>query len=183
MKAVSLFGMVAVFTMTLLTNVHAQVISYTATDVSGSTWDYNYTIANNTTSTINEFTVFAALGQYSSLSVASSPSSWSSLVAQPDPGIPADGYFDSQAISGGLLAGSTLSGFSMQFTYLGSGTPGSQLFNIVDPNTFNTLAVGYTTAAGATQAPEINSGSATSAITLLLGSLLVMRGRTASGHK
>jgi hypothetical protein len=168
----------------LLTGVHAQTISYTATDVSGSTWDYNYTITNNTKSTIDEFTIFATLGQYSNLSVAASPSSFSSIVAQPDPGIPADGYFDAQAISAGLSAGRTLSGFSMQFTYSGSGSPGSQLFNIVDPNTFTTLAAGYTTAAGAaTQAPEIHFGSVASAITLLLASLIVFRSRCVSGRK
>jgi hypothetical protein len=184
MKTVSLVGVVTALVLSLPAGVHAQTISYTATDVSGSTWDYNYTITNNTTSTINEFTIFATLGQYSNLSVASSASSFNSVVAQPDPGIPADGYFDAQANSAGLSAGATLSGFSMQFNYLGSGTPGSQLFNIIDPNTYNTLAAGYTTAGSiTTQVPEIDSGSAGSAVTFLLGSLIVLRARTASERK
>jgi len=184
MKTVCLVGAVTALVLSLPSGIHAQTISYTATDVSGSTWDYNYTVTNNTASTINEFTIFASLGQFSNLSIASSPSSFNSVVLQPDAGIPADGYFDALSNSGGLTAGATLSGFSMQFNYLGSGTPGSQLFNIVDPTTFNTLGAGYTTAGGGvTQAPEINSGSAPGAITLLLGSLLVLRARTSSKRK
>ena len=125
MRTVSLVGVVTAFALGLLTDVRAQTISYMATDVSGITWDYNYRITNNTASTISEFTIFASLGQYANLSVASSPSSFNSLVVQPDPAIPADGYFDAQANSAGLADGATLSGFAMQFTYLGSAAAGT----------------------------------------------------------
>ena len=36
-------------------------------------------------------------------------------------------------------------GFAVQFTWLGAGTPGAQPFEIVDPDTFQTLESGSTT--------------------------------------
>jgi hypothetical protein len=156
-------------------------VTYTTTDVSGNTWEYNYTITNNTpVNPIGELTVFYTLGQYSNLIVETSPGNWSSIAAQPDPGLPADGFFDALALDSGLGAGKTVSGFSVEFNYLGKGTPGSQLFNIVDPNTFETLAVGQTTAASTRPplgAPEIDPASSISGLILLLGGIAVMRGR------
>jgi hypothetical protein len=135
-------------TIALVPTTHATTVTYAPTDISGSTWQYHYSITNNTQpSNIGEFTVFFTLGQYSNLSVQASPGNWSSIVAQPDPNLPADGFFDSQALDSGLVPGKSQSGFAVQFTWLGSGTPGSQLFNIVDPKTFATLEAGSTTAA------------------------------------
>jgi len=151
-----------------------------------STWQYNYSITNTTPGgalpAIDEFTIYYALGAYSSLNIVSSPSNWSSLVAPPDPGLTADGFFDAEANDAGLAAGATNGGFSVDFTYLAQGTPGQQLFNIVDyndPSTYaNPLQVGFTRLAGsAVSAPEIDPSSAIGAITLLMGGLLVLRGR------
>jgi len=126
----------------------ATTITYAATDVSGSTWQYDYSITNNTQpANIGEFTIFFTLGQTANLAVQASPGNWSSTVVQPDPNLPADGYFDSQALDAGLAPGSSQGGFSVQFTWLGTGTPRAQTFNIVDPNTFATLEAGTTTAA------------------------------------
>ncbi len=124
----------------------ATVVDFSVTEVSGSTWQYNYTISNTTQpGNIGEFTVFFTQGQSSNLSVAASPGNWSSIVAQPDPNLPANGFLDSQALDLGLSPGSSQNGFSVQFTWLGTGTPGSQPFNIVDSNTFTTLESGNTT--------------------------------------
>lgn len=125
---------------------HASTITYTATDVGGSTWQYDYSLTNNSEpSDIGEFTTFFTLSQYSNLSVESSPGNWSSIVAQPDPGLPADGFFDGQALDAGLAPGQTQGGFAVRFTWLGQGAPGAQTFNIVDPSTFATLEAGTTT--------------------------------------
>jgi hypothetical protein len=127
---------------------YASTIAYTATDISGNTWQYDYSITNNTLpSNIGEFTTFFTLGQYSNLSVETSPGNWSSIVAQPDPGLPADGFFDAQALNAGLAPGQTQGGFAVRFFWLGQGAPGAQTFNIVDPNTFATLEAGTTTLA------------------------------------
>jgi hypothetical protein len=167
--------------LAFLQAAHSQV-SFSTTDISGNTWQYDYTITNNTAiNPIGELTVFYALGQYSNLMVESSPGNWSSIVSQPDPGLPADGFFDAQALDNGLASGTSQGGFAVQFTWLGQGTPGAQPFDIVDPNTFTTLASGYTTqSGGATQAPEFDSGSTAAALGLLLGSLAVLSGRKRS---
>jgi hypothetical protein len=160
-------------------------VSYTATDISGNTWEYTYTVTNGGMATpLGEFTVFFNLGQYTNLMVESSPGNWSSIAAQPDPGLPASGFFDAQALNAGLAPGATLGGFSAEFTYLGQGTPGTQLFNMVNPNTYATLSAGYTTLTGSMhQAPEVDPATAISALTLLLGGLEVLRGRGADGPR
>ncbi|WP_428357640.1 IPTL-CTERM sorting domain-containing protein [Methyloprofundus sp.] len=40
--------------------------------------------------------------------------------------------------------GSILAGFSITFDYLGTGTPGSQVFDIINPDTFVTVDNGVT---------------------------------------
>jgi hypothetical protein len=123
----------------------ATVVDFSLSDVSGNTWQYNYSIINTTQpGNIGEFTVFFAPGQYSNLSVQASPGNWSSVVAQPSSNPLVSGSFDAQALDLGLAPGQSQAGFAVQFTWLGSGTPGSQLFNIVDP-TIGTLESGNTT--------------------------------------
>jgi hypothetical protein len=165
-------------------------VTYTATDISGETWQYDYTINNPLLVPASEFTIFFNQNQFSNLSVLASPASWSSIVAQPDPGLPADGFFDTLSLTTGLLPGASQSGFSVQTTYSGTGTPGSQIFNIVDSVTFAILSLGETTSAssgggggGGLMAPEIDPASAASALTLLMGSLAVLRGYRASGGR
>ncbi len=172
--------------LALVPAANAQV-TYTATDISGSTWQYDYTVSNTVlSSNLTEFTTFFTLGQYSNLVTETSPGNWSPIAAQPDPSLPADGFYDALALDTGLAAGGSQGGFAVQFTYLGSGTPGSQLFNFVDSSSFTTLYAGQTTLAsggsgsGTTSVPEIDPASLVSAMTLLLGALAVMRGRRPS---
>lgn len=169
--------------LAIVPSANAQV-SYTATDISGTTWEYNYTITNNLSVNLTEFTTFFTLGQYTNLEVVSAPSNWEggggALAINPDPSLPADGFFDAQASDAGLAPGASQGGFSVEFTYLGTGTPGAQLFNFVDSSSFATLEAGNTTLSGGSgtmSAPEIDSSSWTAAITLLVGTLALMRGR------
>jgi hypothetical protein len=121
-------------------------ITFGTTNVSGNIWTYDYSVSNNTlTSDIQEFTVFFDMGLYQNLSLAGSPVLWDSIVVQPDLQLPANGFFDSLALAGGIGVGASLSGFSVQFEYLGLGTPGAQPFDIVDPSTFLALESGVTT--------------------------------------
>jgi hypothetical protein len=175
------------FGMLALPAANAQV-TYTATDISGSTWEYDYTVSNTVlSSSLTEFTTFFTLGQYSNLVTETSPGNWSPIAAQPDPSLPADGFYDALALDSGLASGGSQSGFAVQFTYLGAGSPGSQLFNFVDSSSFATLFAGQTTlssggsgGSGPTSVPEIDPSSLFSAMTLLLGALAVMRGRAPS---
>jgi hypothetical protein len=159
-------------------NGHSTVIDFTVTQITGTQWRYGYSIKNDTLSVpITEFTIFFNRGLYSNLSVAASPIDWDSLVAQPDPAIPADGFFDALAIPlpllpGGIVPGGTAAGFTVVFDYLGANSPGRQHFDIVDER-FNVVDSGFTSSLTAVSAP------ATLALTLAgIGLFPLLRRRT-----
>jgi hypothetical protein len=193
MKITALFLLALASSLLLVPAANAQV-TYTATDISGSTWEYNYTITNDIaggTTNLSEFTAFFGASTYSNLAVVSAPSNWEgqggAIAVQPDP-ILGPGFYDAVASDAGLAFGASQGGFSVEFTYLGTGTPGPQEFNFVDPNSFTALVDSYTTLAsssssssggggGTTSVPEIDPASTLCAMTFLLGMLIVMRGR------
>jgi hypothetical protein len=140
-----LCGWLAATTLLVAPLASATLISYDVSNVAGSTWRYDYTITNDTlASAIDEFTVFFDLGVYANLSVAASPASWDSLVVQPDPGLPDNGFFDALALVTGIASNASLGGFSVRFDWLGVGSPGSQSFQIVDPVSFAVQDAGST---------------------------------------
>jgi hypothetical protein len=132
----------------------ATSIGYDLTLVAGNTWQYDFTIGNDSLGVpIDEFTLFFDLGSFSNLVVTASPAGWDPLVAQPDPGLPQDGFVDWLALLGGVAPGDTLSGFQLQVDFSGPAQPGAPLFTVVDPNTFDTLDRGVT-ASNAAPIPE-----------------------------
>ena len=152
----------------------AAVVSFKSTLLGGNQWKYDYTVvAAAADPTIDEFTIFFNSTRYSNLSVAAAPLGWDPLVIQPDAGIPSDGFFDALTLVVGISPGTSLGGFAVSFDFLGTGTPGAQRFDIVDPNTFATLTSGLTTAAvvnpPTSDVPEPNAlALAGLALTLLL---------------
>jgi hypothetical protein len=123
----------------------ATTIKYQATNVSGSTWTYEYSVGNDSLgSAIEEFTIFFDLSLYQNLSVSGSPADWDSIVVQPDLLLPDDGYLDALALASGIGVGASQSGYAVQFEYLGTGQPGAQPFDIVDPTTLVTIETGTT---------------------------------------
>lgn len=132
----------------------AAVVSFTSTLLGGNQWKYDYTVvAAAADPTIDELTIFFDPTHYANLSVVATPLGWDPLVIQPDAGIPADGFFDALALVVGISPGTSLGGFAVSFDFLGTGTPGAQRFDIVDPNTFAILTSGLTTAAVVTPPP------------------------------
>lgn len=147
----------------------AVVIQYEVTSLGGDDWRYDYVVKNDgSVSELLEFTIHFELGLTSNLAVVGSPADWDSLVAQPDGGIPADGFFDSLALAGGLLAGDSLGGFSVSFTWTGAGTPGAQAFDIVDPVSFEVLGSGTTQSAAVPEPAPWLLMLAAGAVALLL---------------
>ncbi len=123
----------------------ATTINYDVTNVSGNTWQYNYTVNNDTLGfDIDEFTVYFDFGVYQNLSVISAPLTWDPVVVEPGNFLNNDGYYDSLALLGGVAPGGSLGGFSVRFDYLGTGNPGAQFFEIVDPVDFSVLDSGLT---------------------------------------
>lgn len=128
-----------------MTSAMATTVGFTATNLTGNTWEVAYTITNDTLAQdIDEFTIFFDANLFQNLTVGNTPADWDPLVIQPDPGLPDDGFYDALALVAGIAPGATLSGFSVVFDFLGSGTPGAQPFDIVDPVTFDALDSGTT---------------------------------------
>lgn len=152
MERVRLFGL-ATLLLGCCAASNAALITYQPINISGSTWRYDYELTNDSSVGIHEFTIWFDRAFYTNLSVASTPPEWDSIVIQPDLGLPDDGFFDSLALAGGIAPSATLGGFGVMFDWLGIGTPGSQLFDIVDPVTFAVLDSG-TTLVSATEPEE-----------------------------
>jgi len=148
-----------VFALAGPTQAGATSVSYDVQNLGGATWEYTYTVANDTLGAdIEELTVWFDLGLYDNLTPTVTPSDWDPLAINPDPGIPDDGYYDVLALAAGIAPGDSLGGFGVSFDYLGTGTPGSQLFEVVDPNTFALLDDGTTVPA--TPGPNPNPNPA-----------------------
>ena len=121
-----------------------------------------------------------ALYDEASLLVASTGSSgWIEQIlgSVSDAGLPAQ--YDAYQVAGTpLVPGDTAAGFTVQFTWLGSGTPGAQVFAVYDPSTLEVLATGLTTLVGEEPPPTDVPEPATAALTLLaLAGVLTARRR------
>jgi hypothetical protein len=133
---------------------NATLISYEVINLAGNSWEYTYTVGNDTLGVdIEEFSVFFDLGLFANLIVGATPADWDPLVLQPDPAVPDDGLYDALALSAGITPGALLGGFSLRFDFLGEGAPGPQFFEILDAATFNVLDSGFTARAVAVPEP------------------------------
>lgn len=128
----------------LTTAAAATTILYDTNPV-GVQWEYTYYVTNDTlSSAIEEFTIFFDLGLYDNLSVTTPLFNWAEIAVNPDPLIPDDGYYDAITLASGIAPGATEGGFSVSFDWLGTGIPGSQYFEVVDPDTLDVLDSGVT---------------------------------------
>ena len=139
-----LAGLVSIF-LGSIQPASATSIFYDVSNISGSTWEYTYTVSNDTLGlNIDEFTVYFDFGLYQNLAPVSAPATWDPLVVEPDNFLGNDGFYDALALSGGVTPGNSIGSYSVRFDYLGTGTPGSQRFEVVDPTTFDVLDSGLT---------------------------------------
>lgn len=101
------------------------------TSVGEDLWQYSYLVSDPNApsfpNTDTGFTIYFALGLYSDLAVDSANSDWDMFVSQPDPALPADGFFDALASTSPASLGDP---FVVSFVWSGVGTPGSQSFEI-----------------------------------------------------
>ncbi|MBN1765002.1 MAG: PEP-CTERM sorting domain-containing protein [Sedimentisphaerales bacterium] len=125
-------------------------ISYFVNNLSGNSWQYTYDIRNiSLTAGIEEFTIWFDYGLYENLAITTPDppaGDWDEIVWQPEPLIGDDGGYDGRAeVSTLAIApGETVSGFAVSFDWLGTGVPGAQFYEIIDPDDFSTLDSGYT---------------------------------------
>ncbi len=120
-------------------------VQYTLVPMGGNVYRCVYSITNNGSlpgsAPIKLFDILfdPTLYQESSLQIVTSQvnsalnSQWNQQLLVSVPGLPAD--YDALAINGnlGIQPGTTVTGFAIQFTWIGPGSPGSQPFLIYDP--------------------------------------------------
>jgi hypothetical protein len=144
-------------------------IQYKLVPVGGNVYRYVYSISNSgpagTAAPVRSFDILFDTSRYqqSSLQIVTPGTlqlGWSEIFLGALPGLPT--AYDVLALhGGGIPAGNTVSGFVVQFTWLGSGLPGPQPFQIYDPLTFHVLQNGTT-------APDFDSVPAASTWSLML---------------
>lgn len=159
MKRFAALAVVAACCSLGLQSAQATKIESQFTQVAGPSWTVEFTVTNDgVVPSVGEFTVFFDETLYSNLSVIASPLTWDSIAIQPDPGIPAIGYYDSLVIdpAGALTATQVQGGFKAGFTFLGVGTPGALPFSVVDGN-FQTIESGTTTFTVTSAVPELGT--------------------------
>ncbi|MBL8401046.1 PEP-CTERM sorting domain-containing protein [Accumulibacter sp.] len=139
--------------------VQAVTLEYAASDlpdlVAGQDrWSYQYQLSGS-------FAPFAGVNllypaeRYADLALTAppDPAVWSSLITAPDPSFPADGLLGLTA----LVATRPLKlPFTLEFTWLGTGSPGAQDFEVLDDG-FNVIDRGSSTPLAAPGLPEPGS--------------------------
>ena len=113
----------------------------------GDLWRYTYTLDNTAGAVeFDQFTVYFDLPNVSALVGFTSSAGWDSLIVQPDPNLPDAGFFDALHLAGAVAPGSTVAGFSVDFSYATGQTPGAQRFELVTSATSQTVFSGITSA-------------------------------------
>ncbi len=165
--------------ITLLTlPAHATTITSDLTKLAPpDRWQAAYTVANDTLAVdIEELAIYFQVGQYDNLLAGSQPGSWDAFVLQPDIVVPADGLYEPFTFVAGIAPGTSLGGFVVSFDFFGTGSPGAQFFEILDPFTFEPLDTGFTRSA---QQPVPEPGTMALLGSLLMGFALMRRRRVA----
>jgi hypothetical protein len=136
------------------------VIDYTLTSLAApGRYQYAYTVTNVSLDTpVSWYSVDfdPTLYDEGSLVITSAGlGDWSeqTLGSVPIFGVPAQ--YDAYKTAGSPLSiGESEVGFTIEFTWLGAGMPGSQVFTIYDPGTLNVLDSGFTTLEVGTPPPQ-----------------------------
>jgi hypothetical protein len=123
-------------------------IWYETTDLGAGKWQYTYDVRNiSLAEEIKEFTIWFGIGSYDNLTITTldpPASNWDEIVWQPEPFLGDDGGYDAQAKNLNIGVGQDVYGFAVRFDWLGTGNPGSQFYEIIDPGDFHTIESGYT---------------------------------------
>jgi len=176
MRRVILSGLALFVVLAAMSAEAGQVeISYNLSDLGGGRWEAEYSVSNVSLGlAVEEFTLYYDYGKYANLAaVTASPlaDGWDEVVAQPEPLLHDAGMYDALTLGAGIGIGETVSGFAVRFDWLGQGGPTYIPFEVVDPDTFQTLATG-------TAMPEPGTGAM-----VLMGALALCRRRRRGGRE
>lgn len=130
-------------------------------------WSYAYSLSG-TFADFGGVNLLYPAAAYADLAVGVAPdaSRWSNTVTQPDPILGADGLLSLSAIG---AQNPVELPFTVEFTWLGSGSPGAQDFEVFD-DSFDVVATGQTAPLGTPAIPEPGG-------LLLVGSALALLSR------
>jgi hypothetical protein len=140
--------LVCLFVGSVLADQDTQ-IRYDIADLGLGRWQYTYEVSNISLfpEPIEEFTIWFGIGSYDNLVIETQdpPSNnWNELVWDPEPVLGDDGGYDALAKNLNIGVGQHVYGFSVSFDWRGAGTPGAQLYEVVNPVTYQTIVSGYT---------------------------------------
>jgi hypothetical protein len=134
----------------------AILIQYEATELSDTTegadlWQYTYAVSDHTFNAGQGFTIYFDHLLYKEIE-SPTPTvngEWDIIVWQPEPSVSTDGAYDALSVTSKAEGASLEQPFTVQFVWLGDGTPGSQSFEIYQERPFNVLTSGTTTSLSA----------------------------------
>lgn len=115
--------------------VFAAIISASTTNISGNIWESRYTITNNTPIAIKWFTIYFQFDLYENFEYIPTPeigAEWDIFSAEPVLG--SDGFVDAFSYGDGIAVGQSLTNFVVRYNFLGDDLPGSQSFEVYDPD-------------------------------------------------
>ncbi len=123
-------------------------ILYQTIDLGLGRWQYTYDVYNlSLEEDIEEFTIWFGISSYDNLAIETldpPASNWDEVVWDPEPFLGDDGGYDALATGLNIAVGEHVYGFAVSFDWLGTGNPGSQFYEIINPDTFETIESGYT---------------------------------------
>jgi hypothetical protein len=162
----------------------AAMITSVFTPLGGVKWSMELGVLNdNSGIPVAEFTVYLPATNFVHLEVTGGPSTWDTIVIQPDPGVPAPGFVDGLVlnVADALALGNAIGGFTVTFELLGATTPYALPFDLYDVD-FNLLESGTTIARivnPGTTLPEPSTGWLV--LLALIGTLIGSNQRSGCG--
>lgn len=123
-------------------------IRYETSELGLGRWQYTYEVSNISLPVpIEEFTLWFDIDSYDNLVIETlnpPANNWNEIIWNSEPVIGDDGGYDALAKTINIGVGQHVYGFSVSFDWLGTGRPGTQFYEIINPTTFDTIDTGWT---------------------------------------
>jgi hypothetical protein len=146
-KIIAVAVLTFIFAAPVFADPNTQIF-FLAADLGSGRWQYTYDVYNlNLPQGINEFTIWFGVASFANLAIETldpPAANWDEVVWDPEPFLDDDGGYDALAKNLNIAIGQNVSGFAVSFDWLGTGTPGSQFYEIIDPVDFHTIDSGCT---------------------------------------
>jgi hypothetical protein len=123
-------------------------VYYVSQQLSPNQWQNNYRVENlnlvdatNNPAPIEEFTLWFDCGLYDNIAVETTgiqAQNWDEISWQPDPYLNANGAYDALGLNFSILPGESAFWFTVSFNWYGPGCPGSQFYEIINPQDYST---------------------------------------------